>query len=381
MASMGILSLLGRWELFFALIAALLFVAWRSVKRRVSWTDPSRLTPPLNVFATAWCGIALVTAVVATIPQPMVASERMSIGQGPNVYLILLDAYPRHDTLMSYFEHDNEPFLNALRDRGFDVAEESESGYVSTILTVPSILHVRRVEELLAEPWEGSDAQHRLLWQHLNAAPIPQAYEAAGYTTYSIISGAPALDWRTADIVLDNRWLTFFESHLIERGVLGWIFPDRSLHHASYRASVLDAFDYLESSAGTSKRFVLAHILSPHDPYAFAPDGSPAAPCDSPLCTNHVGPPNPTLADRFTGQLQFLNGRILEAVDHIIEADPDGVVIVFSDHGLRRDPDDLPEWTRTLFAARNATYPDDVTTIDIFPGLPEWHASSDESTQ
>ena len=36
MASMGILALLGRWELFFALIAALLFVAWRSVKRRGS---------------------------------------------------------------------------------------------------------------------------------------------------------------------------------------------------------------------------------------------------------------------------------------------------------------------------------------------------------
>jgi hypothetical protein len=32
--------------------------------------------------------------------------------------------------------------------------------------------------------------------------------------------------------------------------------------------------------------------------------------------------------------------------------DPEGIVIVFSDHGLRRDRAEMDEWTRNLFAAR-----------------------------
>ena len=114
---------------------------------------------------------------------------------------------------------------------------------------------------------------------------------------------------------------------------------------------------------------MFAHILSPHHPYVFAPDGSPAEPCPESLCANHIGPPNPTLADRFLGQLQFVNGRVLEALDHITDVDPEGTVIVFSDHGLRRDRADMDEWFRTLFAARGHSFPDDVTPREIFPAL------------
>jgi hypothetical protein len=109
--------------------------------------------------------------------------------------------------------------------------------------------------------------------------------------------------------------------------------------------------------------------MSPHNPYVFAADGGPAEPCPGLLCANHVGPPNAVLADRFLGQLRFLNGRVLAALDHIIKVDPDARVIVFSDHGLRRDRDDMDEWFRTLFAARGCSFSEDVTTRQIFPTL------------
>jgi hypothetical protein len=349
---------------FLLLIVAWLFLAWRGAKRTGSWGIAPRLTSPLNTLVGAWFAIALITAVALSLPPEAAASEPVSVEAGPNVYLIWLDGYPRHDSLMEYFNFDNRPFLDALEDRGFAVAEHSQSHYPSTIQTMATMMQMRPLEDLVEGEWVGSNEQHRRLWHLINDAPVPAAYKAAGYTTYSIVSPAPGHDWRTADVVLDSPWLSDFEAHLFNNGILRPVIPIWAMH----RADILDAFDDLEASAGTSPRFVLAHIMKPHDPYVFAADGGPAEPCGG-LCRNHAGPPNPTLGDRLTGQILWLNGRVLEALDHIIEVDPDGVIIVFSDHGLRRDPNDMDEWFRTLFASRNHTFADDTTTSGLLPEL------------
>ena len=361
--AMGLVAVIGEFLFWFLLAAGWLFITWRSVRRRAGWDVTPRLTPPLNLFVAAWFGVALVTGVVVSMPGDLPTSRPVAVEPGPNVYLILLDGYPRADSLRDYFAFDNRPFLDALEDRGFSVASQSGGLYPSTAQTVPTMMQMRPLEELLGEVWTGSNAQHRRLWQLLNAAPVPAAYEDAGYTTYSILSPAPAVDWRTADVVLAGLWPSLFEEYLVGNGILRFL-PIEAME----RAAILDAFTYLEESAGRSPRFVFAHIYSPHDPYIFAADGSPAARCGV-ECRNHAGPPNPTLGDRLIGQLRFLNGRVLEAVDHIIEADPDGTIIIFSDHGLRRDRADMDEWFRTLFAARGSQFPDDVTTHEIFPKL------------
>jgi hypothetical protein len=323
-----------------------------------------QLSRPLNLLVSIWFGVAFMTALGVSLPADVPPGETVVVAPGPNVYLILLDGYPRRDTLMDYFGFDNGPFVDTLEDRGFEVAEHSKSTNIATIQTVPTMMQMRPLEELLGEEWDGSNAQHRRLWQLLNAAPALAGYRAAGYTTYSIVSPAPAVDWRTADVVLAGPWLSNFESHLVENGLLGLILPLEAMD----RAAILDAFEYLQASAGPSPRFVFAHIYSPHTPYLFAADGRPAEPCGY-ECRNHVGPPNPTLADRLIGQLQFINGRVIEAVDRIIDVDPQAIVIVFSDHGLRRDRADMDEWTRNLFAARGQSFPDDVTTFDVLPTL------------
>ena len=56
-------------------------------------------------------------------------------------------------------------------------------------------------------------------------------------------------------------------------------------------------------------------------------------------------------------------------VDHIIGTDPEATVILFSDHGLRRDRADMDEWFRTLFAARGQSFADNVTTLEVFPAI------------
>ena len=362
--ALSLVTVIGDFVLWSILAIFWLVLTWRSVRRRQGWDITARLTRPLNMFVSAWFGVALVTAAVISMPAELPASRAVAVEPGRNLYLILLDGYPRADSLMEYFDFDNAEFLDALERRGFSVSAQSRGLDISTVQVLPTMMHMRPLGELLDEPWTGSNAQQRRMWQLLNAAPVPAAYEAAGYTTYSIVTPAPAVDWRTADVVLESPWPTAFEAHLVTSGLLRFVLPMQAME----RASILDAFAYLESAAGPSPRFVFAHIYSPHFPYIFAADGSPAAPCGE-ECRNHAGPPNPTLGDRLLGQLRFLNGRVLQALDHIIEADPEGTIVVFSDHGLRRDWADMDEWYRILFAARGSEFPDDVTTVGLFSNL------------
>lgn len=361
--SLAVLAVLGVYPVLGVLTVAAIIVSYQAI-RRGTWEVYAQLTRPLNVLVGIWFAMAVGTAVAATIPASLPDPKPVSAASGPNVYLILLDGYPRADTLMEYFDYDNRPFTEALEDRGFAVADGSRSQYTETAQVLPTLLHQRPLDELIEEEWDASNDQYRLMQQLINNSPTQEAYEQAGYRTYSIVSGATGLDWRTADVVFESPWPSTFERHLLARGMLRPLVPFDAMH----RAAVLDSFNALAEFAGGSPRFVFAHFMSPHDPYVFKSDGSPAEPCGS-ECTNHAGPPNPTLADRLTGQVTYLNRLVLQAVDRIVAVDPEGIVVVFSDHGLRRDPADRDEWFRTLFAARNASASSDVVVMDLFPDV------------
>ena len=49
-------------------------------------------------------------------PVPVLALDDAS---HPDVYYVILDGYARADALATHYGFDNEPFLSALRDRGF----------------------------------------------------------------------------------------------------------------------------------------------------------------------------------------------------------------------------------------------------------------------
>lgn len=51
----------------------------------------------------------------------------------PDIYLIVLDSYPRHDALLQGLKIDNTPFLNELSDLGFVIPTCNMSNYDNTI--------------------------------------------------------------------------------------------------------------------------------------------------------------------------------------------------------------------------------------------------------
>jgi len=69
----------------------------------------------------------------------------------PDIYYIILDSYPRADILSEFYDYDNSPFLNDLRDRDFFVADKSTSNYVQSVFSMSSSLNLQYLDEYVSD--------------------------------------------------------------------------------------------------------------------------------------------------------------------------------------------------------------------------------------
>lgn len=389
---------IGAWP--FALLI-LLVAAWRAgvdlmrarrgrrLVREAAGHQVTRILRAIAAAALVVTGFSLATSgairVDGTIATP--TSLDAETPGASSIYLVLLDGYPATDTLHADFGFDNSGFLARLEERGFDVASSSNSNYNRTLLTLSSMLHMEYLEEIeaLATPSDGFAAQTRQLTAAINQSPVPAMLADAGYRTVAIGSSYGEATLMSADEIVDSASMTMFEEQLLRYTVVGaWVigtWPE--LVAEQHRRGVLDstaAFGALSREAD-GPTFALAHVFSPHTPFVFNADGSARPPLE--CYPQSCGLTTPELerldisadeyADALTSQVTYLNEVLIEEIDRVLAADPEAVVILFSDHGARYEEGPADEHFRTFFAARTpgheALFAGDVSLVDVFPLL------------
>ena len=370
-----------------AVVVAGSVVALRIVRRRRDHPLPwARLTSGLNVFGLTLLALSIASDLSGLVPTWRGSGPASEAPAGaPDIYLILLDAYPRADTLAKDFGIDNEPFLTELGDLGFDVARKSTANYNMTLLTLASLLNHQPISDLPGiDPDRPALDQYRDLARALNHGRVIDELHAFGYETVSIPStfGQTAL-W-AADTVLDSGQLDAFEYTLFRHPPLRGLLPSlqRSWLVAQYRDRLMTTFDRLAelSSTGSDRpRFILAHLLAPHPPLVLGPDGEARDvwACYPNECefwdsgwSSGVDVVVPAMRD----QMAYVNRRLLDTVRTIQEmSDRPPIIVVFSDHGYRHLPEDREETLRNLFAVyapgQPDLFPEDATPINLFPRL------------
>jgi len=311
----------------------------------------------------------------------------------PDVFVILLDGYPRADVLEYAFGIDNSSFVDALEQRGFEVKPLAHSDYLWTHVSVPSALNLAYVEQIpeLEPVVDGSAPQQPTIRHAIADNAAFAVMRDRGYDAVAVSSGFEQVAARQADVWVDNGELTEFEVSLLSSTFAGAIAnvvaPDFASSQQRHR--ILGNLAALPEIAGTRDRppaFVFAHIPAPHQPTVFGEGGAPVAvPItdgfygDSPI-ERKEDPEE--FKDRYRAQLPYLNERILEAIDGVIaEAVVPPVIVLFADHGSASrtdwnatdpatvDPTILLERTGTLLAALTpghaGVYPDDVSPTDM----------------
>ena len=136
-------------------------------------------------------------------------------GGTPEVPWSLAAAGGIADVLEACFHHDDQPFLDKLRDVGFDVASASHSNYALTRFALGSIsaasTYLDPLNSSRSTDWQDDFDQRTItenpLWALLSRAPDTQVTV--------ISSGYEHLGLRSADRFIDTGQPNEFESALL----------------------------------------------------------------------------------------------------------------------------------------------------------------------
>lgn len=257
----------------------------------------------------------------------------------PDIYYIVLDSYGREDLLLDAMEYDNSSFISDLEELGFYVADCSQSNYAQTQLSLGSTLNFNYLDILAAEG--GKDTDEALNTSSLIKQSLVRRFlEDRGYVTIAFETGFNFTQIKDADLYLESkpgRQLNEFEYLFLQTTAIR-IYLDYQLGKVEdlnvelSRERTRFALEKLATIHNDPRpKFVFAHLLPPHPPFVFGPSGE----------TTQMGPwrrddeffPDEYLAG-YTGQVTYINRRLVELLRTIIEESNRPVIIILQgDHG------------------------------------------------
>jgi len=270
----------------------------------------------------------------------------------PDVYYIILDSYTRADLMQQAYKFDNSAFVADLEKMGFYVAKCSQSNYMRTDIALASALNMDYIQNL-SDKFKEDTYNRTQLFELLKHSSVRKILETAGYKTIAYATGFPWSELDDANIFLSPSplWsdLTDFEEMLLNT-TMARVMEDSGkidsfqISSQHYRERTRYDFDSIPDVVKMpGQKFVFIHVISPHPPFVFGPDGQPTDPA---LFHNEDDKITSSMyAEGYTNQVSYLNKRVKEAMDTIITASKiPPVIIIQGDHGPWMQSDNKRFW-------------------------------------
>lgn len=266
------------------------------------------------------------------------ASYNTVQGELPDVYWIILDGYGRSDALLQDYDFDNQPFVAALEDLGFKLPDCTLSNYPRTAYSLTSTLQMDYLENFT--PFlQAEDQRNDYLTYHylLEQNPVRARLDDLGYEMIAFQTGYWFTNILDADTYLalpsqPATRLTNFEQMYICTTGLCPIYEVYQTLIRRYAGIPIDRYKYrydeirftldeLKKIPGqVGPKFVMAHILAPHDPFVMNAQGEYVE-----YGARREGYPQ---------EIQYLNARVLDIVSTILEKSAvPPVIVIQGDHG------------------------------------------------
>lgn len=273
----------------------------------------------------------------------------------PDIYYIILDSYSRQDVLEEMMGYDNSEFIDALRERGFYVADCANSNYDGTVSSLTSTLNYTYLDTQTAESTNEEDTSNLSMKNSRISADLA----AYGYKFVTTKGFSSEDDVNNSDIYLnylkdagikDTVAQSEFTRMYLETTIMRvpfefyymdpvkydyllpqWLFlsnsDDKVLGYASFWYNQTKyVFDYMETIPEMDGNyFIYAHVNVPHQPFVFDANG------------NFKYTYNPSIEDMtqpYLDQISYANKRVLQLVDALIsESSTPPIIIIQGDHG------------------------------------------------
>ena len=250
---------------------------------------------------------------------------------------------------MDIFAYDNGPFLDWLGEKGFYVAKCSQSNYAQSVLSITSTLNLDYIDSFYDASYENDYQANRYkqnLISFLKHSEVRDFLEQRGYSTIAFETGDAFSEITDSDTYYSLETKSFWQSAVqgvnefevllirstalsfvsaVSPTIAGSLFPDLDFPNKAHRERILYAFDVLEDIASDGERkFVFAHIVSPHKPFVFGPEGE-------------VIEWEPGFKVGYPNQINYLNIRVKEVIENILEqSERAPIIIIQGDHGAKQ---------------------------------------------
>lgn len=273
----------------------------------------------------------------------------------PDIYYIVLDAYPRADVLKDIHQFDNSDFIRSLTNRGFHVPPRTRSNYYGTHLCIASALNFAYLDMMSPDPQQNA-SNYSLVHKLTRDNRVSRFLKQHGYKTVAFPTGFSYTEVKSADHYLAPAWSLSVNEFHMELLNSTPILPFQEFFHRKnpwlkkvHKERVLHAFRELPRlSRLEGPLFVFAHIECPHSPFIFGPDGEdrslrPGEWHDEVKAgysaETFFTMDRETVARKaraYTEQVQFVNKTMLTVVEGILSnsATPP-IIVIQGDHGSR----------------------------------------------
>jgi hypothetical protein len=373
---------IGRIRYIF-LMGALIFVLvfWSTFRYR---SHLAQINSSLNVIAIILFAIPLlqIPLGISSRQQAPVSQDRLSIGRIdtditsmlsgheaksdlPDIYYIIPDMYTSEGVMWERFNFDNSVFIEWLEEGGFYVAGCSQSNYQRTVWSLASTLNMSYLD-VLDEHLVATSKDPYAFMPYVKDNVVRQILEDIGYSIVAVETGFAVTEWTDADIYkpfssagaqLLFAGLNSFETIFL-RTTAGFPLLDSANHlpnnwrisfidsaYINHRGRIVFAFDELKSISAMVKgpKFVFVHILAPHPPFVFGPNGE------------YVERTTPFTLDNdeeyyawdkfsegYVDQLKYINQRLKDVILEITASSKsEPIIILQGDHGVPRLTENL----------------------------------------
>lgn len=255
----------------------------------------------------------------------------------PDIFYIILDAYAGQDALGTIYEYDNSGFYNYLTNKGFFLARKSTSNYNITYFSFPSFLNMDYIHKTTT-PSEDLDL-FPIYDRTTKDNKLLRFLKDKGYFTVNIGFNNEFSDrsyyykdeFDTESQEYSKSFSRFLlTNQLFKMTFLYYYFSSLDLVTLDFghRDSINFAFNKLKEARDIEgPKFVFSHILAPHPPFVFGPNGEKTTLFQA----ARIKP-----RDLYIRQLKYINKKTCELIDYLLMPDkPKPLIVIQGDHGAR----------------------------------------------
>jgi hypothetical protein len=363
---------------------------WWSARR--SFHFPRSLSSTMNIVSIVlllYPSFRIVSyALSSQVPQePIVMADGarttqhdVSLPDGlnpPDVYYIILDGYGRSDVLLKDVNYDNSAFLDTLRQMGFYVVDCAQSNYSKTDLSLSSSMNLNYVPAL-GEGFSPESTDRHPLWNLIKNNEVKAVFESLGYTTVAFDTGYDFTEVESSDVYyfapgrgfngLENLYLkTTLAAVLDDAGLLRKLQLTPEDHKRELIQFKLKELKKIPASLSGPK-FIFAHLVIPHQPFVFGPNGEPLVIPERVYKGQTYYPPK-DYAIGYRNQAVYISQKILEVIQVILEeSNQPPVIILQGDHGPSHftESDRMAILNAFYFPGQESRLYTDITPVNSF---------------